>query len=73
MAGISCSVDVASEFRYRNVVVKEGTLFVTLSQSGETADTLACLRDSGESGYVSRLAICNVPTSSLARESDLVF
>ncbi len=73
LAGISCSVDVASEFRYRNVVVKEGTLFVTLSQSGETADTLACLRDSAQSGYVSRLAICNVPTSSLARESDLVF
>ena len=73
LAGISCSVDVASEFRYRNVVVKEGTLFLTLSQSGETADTLACLRDSAQSGYVSRLAICNVPTSSLARESDLVF
>ncbi len=73
LAGISCSVDVASEFRYRNVVVKEGTLFVTLSQSGETADTLACLRDCEGAGYISRLAICNVPTSSLARESDLVF
>lgn len=73
IAGISCSVDVASEFRYRNVVVKKGTLFVTLSQSGETADTLACLRDLGDSGYISSLAICNVPTSSLVRESDLVF
>jgi len=73
LAGLPCSVEVASEFRYRNKVVAPNTLFVSISQSGETADTLACLRYSQDSGYLSRLGICNVPTSSLARESDLVF
>ena len=73
LAGLPCSVEVASEFRYRNRVVAPNTLFVSISQSGETADTLACLRFSKDSGYLARLGICNVPTSSLARESDLVF
>lgn len=73
LAGLPCSVEVASEFRYRNKVVAPNTLFVSISQSGETADTLACLRYSKDSGYLARLGICNVPTSSLSRESDLVF
>ena len=73
LAGLPCSVEVASEFRYRNKVVAPNTLFVTISQSGETADTLACLSAAKDAGYVSRLGICNVPSSSLARESDLVF
>ena len=73
LAGLPCSVEVASEFRYRNKVVAPNTLFVSISQSGETADTLACLRFSKDSGYLARLGICNVPTSSLARESDMVF
>ncbi len=73
LAGIPCSVDVASEFRYRKTVVKPNTLFVTLSQSGETADTLAALRLAKKSGYLSTLAICNVPESSLIRESECHF
>ena len=73
LAGLPCSVEVASEFRYRNKVVAPNTLFVTISQSGETADTLACLRFAKDLGYNARLGICNVPSSSLARESDLVF
>ena len=73
LAGLPCSVEVASEFRYRNKVVAPKTLFVTISQSGETADSLACLRYSKDIDYLARLGICNVPTSSLARESDLVF
>jgi len=73
LAGIPCQVEVASEFRYRRHVVPEGTLFVTISQSGETADTLAALRDTGGKNYVGRLAICNVDGSSLVRESELVF
>ena len=73
LAGLPCSVEVASEFRYRNKVVAPNTLFITISQSGETADTLACLNAAKDSGYLARLGICNVPTSSLARESDLVF
>ena len=73
LAGLPCGVEVASEFRYRNKVVAPNTLFVSISQSGETADTLACLRFSKDAGYVARLGICNVPTSSLSRESDLVF
>ena len=73
LAGLPCSVEVASEFRYRNKVVAPNTLFVTISQSGETADTLACLSAAKDAGYLSRLGICNVPSSSLARESDLVF
>ena len=65
------SVEVASEYRYRKVVVPEGTLFVTISQSGETADTLAALRASKSMGYVGSLCICNVPESSLVRASDV--
>ena len=71
--GVKCDVEIASEYRYRQHVVNEGTLFMTISQSGETADTLACLRFAKDLGYLSRLGICNVPSSSLARESDLVF
>ncbi|PMR71176.1 glutamine--fructose-6-phosphate transaminase (isomerizing) [Halomonas heilongjiangensis] len=70
-AGVPVQVEVASEYRYRQVVVPEGTLFVTLSQSGETADTLAALRFARTRGYLASLAICNVPGSSLVRESDL--
>uniref|UniRef100_UPI0025C1E899 glutamine--fructose-6-phosphate transaminase (isomerizing) n=1 Tax=Halomonas sp. TaxID=1486246 RepID=UPI0025C1E899 len=70
-AGVPVQVEVASEYRYRQVVVPEDTLFVTLSQSGETADTLAALRFARERGYLASLAICNVPGSSLVRESDL--
>ena len=69
---IPCTVEIASEYRYRSPVVPEGTLFVTISQSGETADTLAALRAAKEMNYVSTLAICNVPESSMVRESDLV-
>jgi len=69
---IPCSVEIASEYRYRNPVVPPDTLFVTISQSGETADTLAALRLAREAGYLASLAICNVPESSLVRESDLV-
>src|SRR6185437_9908272 len=71
IAGIPCSVEVASEYRYRNVVVLPDTLFLAISQSGETADTLAALRDGRERGYLGSFAICNVPESSLVRESDL--
>lgn len=71
LAGIPCQVEVASEFRYRKVVVQPDTLFVTISQSGETADTLAALRNARAGGYLASLAICNVGTSSLVRESDL--
>lgn len=71
LAGIPCQVEVASEFRYRKVVVQSDTLFVTISQSGETADTLAALRNAKELGYLASLAICNVSISSLVRESDL--
>ncbi|WP_027960485.1 glutamine--fructose-6-phosphate transaminase (isomerizing) [Halomonas halodenitrificans] len=70
-AGVPVQVEVASEYRYRRVVVPDGTLFVTLSQSGETADTLAALRFARAEGYLASLAICNVPGSSLVRESDL--
>lgn len=69
---IPCMVEIASEYRYRSPVVPTDTLFITLSQSGETADTLAALRAAKEAGYVSTLAICNVPESSMVRESDLV-
>ena len=72
LAGVPCSVEVASEFRYRRPVVRDGTLFVTISQSGETADTLAALREARRSGFAHSLAICNVPESSLTRESELV-
>jgi glutamine---fructose-6-phosphate transaminase (isomerizing) len=70
-AGVPCNVEVASEFRYRKVVVPPDTLFVTISQSGETADTLAALRASKKMGYLGSLCICNVPESSLVRESDV--
>ena len=73
IAGIPCDVEVASEFRYRRSVVKPGTLFVSISQSGETADTLAALHLAKTSGYAGTLAICNVPESSLTRDSELVF
>jgi glucosamine--fructose-6-phosphate aminotransferase (isomerizing) len=69
---LPCMVEIASEYRYRSPVVPEGTLFIAISQSGETADTLAALRAAKESGYVSTLTICNVPESSMVRESDLV-
>ncbi|MGB2180476.1 MAG: glutamine--fructose-6-phosphate transaminase (isomerizing), partial [Porticoccaceae bacterium] len=71
--GISCSVEIASEFRYRQSFVHEDSLLVTLSQSGETADTLAALRLAKSLGYLASLTICNVETSSLVRESDLVY
>ncbi|TBW30810.1 glutamine--fructose-6-phosphate transaminase (isomerizing) [Azotobacter chroococcum] len=71
LAGIPCQVEVASEFRYRKVVVQPDSLFVVISQSGETADTLAALRTAKELGYLASLAICNVGTSSLVREADL--
>jgi len=71
LAGIPCQVEVASEFRYRKVVVQPDTLFVSISQSGETADTLAALRNGKALGYLASLAICNVGISSLVRESDL--
>ena len=73
IAGVSCQVEVASEYRYRAHVVPRDALFVTISQSGETADTLAALRQAKAAGYLTTLAICNVPESSLVRESDLVF
>ncbi|MGL5302648.1 MAG: glutamine--fructose-6-phosphate transaminase (isomerizing) [Aeromonas sp.] len=73
IAGVACDVEIASEFRYRKSVVRPNSLLVTLSQSGETADTLAALRLAKESGYMSSLAICNVPGSSLVRESALAF
>ncbi|MGP9498225.1 MULTISPECIES: glutamine--fructose-6-phosphate transaminase (isomerizing) [unclassified Halomonas] len=70
-AGVPVQVEVASEYRYRHPVVPSDTLFVTLSQSGETADTLAALRFAKTLNYVGSLAICNVPGSSLVRESDM--
>jgi glucosamine--fructose-6-phosphate aminotransferase (isomerizing) len=69
---LPCQVEVASEFRYRKTVVPRDTLFVTLSQSGETADTLAALRNLSSDNYCGSLSICNVPESSLVRESSLV-
>ncbi len=68
---VPCMVEIASEYRYRSPVVPEGTLFITISQSGETADTLAALRAAKEMGYVSSLTICNSPESSMVRESAL--
>jgi len=69
--GIPCQVEVASEYRYRKTVVVEGTTIITISQSGETADTLAALRKSKALAYLGSLCICNVPESSLVRESDV--
>ncbi|NHZ69814.1 MAG: glutamine--fructose-6-phosphate transaminase (isomerizing) [Thermotogales bacterium] len=73
LAGIPCSVEVASEFRYRKPVVRNSSLIVTISQSGETADTLAALQEAKRIGFGQSLTICNVAESSLTRESDLVF
>lgn len=70
---LPCTVEVASEFRYREVAVPPNSLFVTLSQSGETADTLAALRSAKKMGYINTLAICNVPGSTMTREADLQF
>jgi glutamine---fructose-6-phosphate transaminase (isomerizing) len=70
-AGVPCSVEVASEYRYRKVVIPPETLFLSISQSGETADTLAALRFAKQAGYIGTLSICNVPESSLTRESDV--
>jgi glucosamine--fructose-6-phosphate aminotransferase (isomerizing) len=72
LAGLPCQVEIASEYRYRSVVVPPGTLFITLSQSGETADTLEALRMAKRAGYVGSLTICNSAHSSMVRESDLV-
>ncbi len=72
LAGIPCSVEVASEFRYRKPVVRRNSLVVTISQSGETADTLAGLKEAKQLGFGHSLAICNVPESSIVRESELV-
>ncbi|XQW85121.1 glutamine--fructose-6-phosphate transaminase (isomerizing) [Thalassotalea piscium] len=73
MAGVSCNIEIASEFRYRKSHVPKNALIVTISQSGETADTLAALRLAKDLGYSASLTICNVPGSSLVRESDLAF
>ncbi|HFQ91926.1 MAG TPA: glutamine--fructose-6-phosphate transaminase (isomerizing) [Chromatiales bacterium] len=72
LAGIPANVEVASEFRYRKPVARKNSLIVTISQSGETADTLAALQEARQRGFRASLAICNVPESSLVRESDLV-
>lgn len=71
LANVSCNVEIASEFRYRKSFVPKNSLIVTISQSGETADTLAALRLAKEIGYKASLTVCNVPGSSLVRESDL--
>lgn len=73
LAGVSCNVEIASEFRYRTSHVHRNSLLVTISQSGETADTLAALRLSKQLGYLGSLTICNVATSSMVRESDLAY
>lgn len=70
IAKVPCQVDIASDYRYRDVIVQPGTLFVSISQSGETADTLAALRFANTAKYVATFAICNVAISSLVRESD---
>ena len=72
IAGVPCQVEIASEYRYRQAVIPDNTLFVTLSQSGETADTLEALRIAKQSGYIGSLTICNSAHSSMVRESDLV-
>ena len=72
MCRVPCTVEIASEYRYRNPVITDNTLFVTISQSGETADTLAALRAAKKEKYISTLVICNVPESSMVRESDMV-
>lgn len=72
IAGLPTQIDYASEYRYKSPYVDKNTLLVTISQSGETADTLAALRYAKDQKYLASLAICNVPTSSLARESDFL-
>jgi len=72
LAGIPCQAEIASEYRYRRPVVPENTLFIAISQSGETADTLAALKHAKEAGYIATLAICNVAESSIVREAGLV-
>ena len=71
LAGVACNIEIASEFRYRKSVVRPNSLLITISQSGETADTLAALRLAKELGFAKSLTICNVPGSSLVRESDM--
>lgn len=73
LAGVSCDVEIASEFRYRKFVTRPNSLLITLSQSGETADTLAALRLAKEKGYMGAMTVCNVAGSSLVRESDFAF
>ncbi|SGY85922.1 glutamine--fructose-6-phosphate transaminase (isomerizing) [Moritella viscosa] len=73
LAGVSCDVEIASEFRYRKFVTRPNSLLITLSQSGETADTLAAMRLAKEKGYMAVMTICNVAGSSLVRESDFAF
>jgi glucosamine--fructose-6-phosphate aminotransferase (isomerizing) len=72
LAGLPCTAEVASEYRYRRPAVPRNTLFVTISQSGETADSLAALRHARQAGYLATMAICNVPESSIVREAELV-
>lgn len=73
LAGVSCDVEIASEFRYRKFVTRPNSLLITLSQSGETADTLAALRLAKDRGYMGAMTVCNVAGSSLVRESDFAF
>lgn len=73
LAGLPTQVEIASEYRYRDVVVSDGTLFIAISQSGETADTLAALYKAKSSNYLATLAICNVATSTMVREAECVF
>ncbi len=72
LAGVPCTAEIASEYRYRDPVVQAGTLFLTISQSGETADTLAALKLAKQRNYLTQMAICNVPESSIVREAGLV-
>jgi len=72
LAGVPCTVEIASEFRYRQPAMRDGGLFVAISQSGETADTLAALREAKKRGFAYSLAICNMRESSLTRESELI-
>ena len=72
IAELPCQIDYASEYRYRNPHVDENSVLITISQSGETADTLAALNYAKEKNYLATVGICNVPTSTLARESDFV-
>jgi glucosamine--fructose-6-phosphate aminotransferase (isomerizing) len=72
IARIPCAVDIASEYRYRDTIAGPDTLFICISQSGETADTLAALKTAKSRGYLATMSICNVPESSMTRESDMV-